>query len=887
MDGYDHVVPATAERIGTIIHIPFMLGPELPYRLGPYELHAIIGAGGMGEVYRARDTRLDRTVAIKIVKREFSNRFEREARAISALNHPHICTLYDVGTEGDTSYLVMEHIEGRHLACPMPMPQALDLGVQIADALAAAHRQGIVHRDLKPGNILIAREGVKLLDFGLARVQSQVAALDQGTTANLTVAGTVLGTLQYMAPEQLEGREADARTDIHALGLVLYEMLTGRRAYDASSSAGVISAIMTAPVPSIRTHQQELPLELERVIDRCLAKDPNRRWQSAEALSDALQWLRDSSSSRATTQQTAVVARPGLPRGWRGAGALALAGAACVAIGWWAATAAARAAPPIVRMISDLGLPPDLRAEFDTMFVIAPDGRSVVFNSGKALWLRSLENGTLQRLPGTAGGNMPFWSPDSRSIGFFADGRLERSTVPDGSPVVLAAAPNPRGGAWSARGVIVFAPQSGGALLQIPEDGGTPEPATVLDATREEATHQFPSFLSDGSRFVFFAGSRQSNRSSVRIASLGGAVAPAPLVAPQAFQSAAIVADTPDGAFLLHVRDRELVAQAFDARRGVVTGPARTLARRVRDRFSVAANGVIIYSSDPPLQNQPVWLDRAGRQIATEGDVGAYSTLAISRDQSTVAYARATEAGGVRSLWLRALASGAETKLHVDGSPDDPVWSPDGRRLACALKLQGTAASNVYVIDLARPDQPRPLTTPGPDRWPVGWSPDGRLILYVEVAKDTRYDLWVAPADGGSPTPVVQGPGKDQGARFSPDGRYIAYQSDESGVTRIYITNAAGNIRHTVIASTGEANHARWRGDGRELYYATPDHEMMAVPIRETASGLEPGTPRALFKAAGRFEPSVLGDRFLVLREAESQAPTVAHVLTGWERDAR
>ena len=297
MDGYDHVVPATAERIGTIIHIPFMLGPELPYRLGPYELHAIIGAGGMGDVYRARDTRLDRTVAIKIVKREFSNRFEREARAISALNHPHICTLYDVGTEGDTSYLVMEHIEGRHLACPMGMPQALDLGVQIADALAAAHRQGIVHRDLKPGNILITREGVKLLDFGLARVQSQVAALDQGTTANLTVAGTVLGTLQYMAPEQLEGREADARTDIHALGLVLYEMLTGRRAYDASSSAGVISAIMTAPVPSIRTHQQELPLELERLIDRCLAKDPNRRWQSAEALSDALQPLSVSGNS--------------------------------------------------------------------------------------------------------------------------------------------------------------------------------------------------------------------------------------------------------------------------------------------------------------------------------------------------------------------------------------------------------------------------------------------------------------------------------------------------------------------------------------------------------------------------------------------------------------
>jgi serine/threonine protein kinase len=864
-----------------------MLGPELPYRLGPYELNAIIGAGGMGEVYRARDTRLDRTVAIKIVKREFSNRFEREARAISALNHPHICTLYDVGTDGDTSYLVMEHIEGRHLACPMAMAQALDLGVQIADALAAAHRQGIIHRDLKPGNILITRDGVKLLDFGLARAQSQVAALDQGTTANLTMAGTVLGTLQYMGPEQLEGREADARTDIHALGLVLYEMLTGQKAYDAASSAGVISAIMTAPVPSVRTCRQELPLELERVIDRCLAKDPNRRWQSAEALSDALQWLRESSASR-TTQPAARVPRTGLSRRWRVAAGLALAGSACIAIGWWASTAVARRGSSSVRMVTDLGLPADLPAGFDTTFVIAPDGRSVVFNSGKALWLRSLDTPTLQRLPGTAGGIMPFWSPDSRSIGFFADGRLERLTVPDGSPVVLASSPNPRGGAWSTRGIIVFAPISGGPLLQIPEDGGTPQPVTVLDATREEVTHQFPSFLPDGGRFIFFAGSRQSNQSSVRMAALEGPLAHAPLVASQPFQNGPIVADTPDGAFLLHVRDRELVAQSFDARRGVVTGPARTLARRVRDRFSVAANGAIIYSGDPPLRNQPIWVDREGRAIGSAGDVGAYATLAISRDQTTVAYARATEAGGVRSLWLRNLASGAETKLPVDGSPDDPVWSPDGRRLACALKLEGTAESDVYIIDLVRPDQPRRLATPGPGRWPVHWSPDGRLILYVEVAKDTKYDLWVAPADGGAaPTPVVRSPGKDQSARFSPDGRYVAYQSDESGVTRVYITNLSGGTRQTVIASTGEANRARWRADGRELYYATPNHDVMAVPITQGPSGLEPGTPHSLFKAAGRFEATALGDRFLVLQDTETPDSTLVHVLTGWQREAR
>ena len=864
-----------------------MFGPELPCRLGPYELNAIIGAGGMGEVYRARDTRLDRTVAIKIVKREFSNRFEREARAISALNHPHICTLYDVGTDGDTSYLVMEHIQGSHLACPMETAQALDVAVQIADALAAAHRQGIVHRDLKPGNILIARDGVKLLDFGLARVQSQVAALDQGTTANLTMAGTVLGTLQYMAPEQLEGREADARTDIHALGLVLYEMLTGARAYDASSSAGVISAIMTAPVPSVRTHRQELPLELEHLIDRCLAKDPNRRWQSAEALSDALRWLRDSTASR-STRLAVPISRIGRTPRWRLVAGLALAGGACVAVGWWASTAAVRGASSSVRMVTDLGLPADLPAGFDTVFVIAPDGKSVVFNSGKALWLRSLDTPTLQRLPGTAGGVMPFWSPDSRSIAFFADGHLERLTVPDGSPIVLTAAPNPRGGAWSTRGVIVYAPESGGPLQQIREDGGTPKPVTVLDAARDEVTHQFPSFLPDGSRFIFFAGSRQTNRSSVRVASVGGPIGPGPLIASQPFQNAAVVADTTDGTFVLHVRDRELVAQAFDARRGVVTGPARTLARRVRVRFSVAANGAIVYSGDPPVRNQPMWLDRQGLALAPAGDVGTYTTLAISPDQATVAYARATDGGGVRSLWLRNLASGAETKLPVEGSPDDPVWSPDARRLACALTPQGTSDSDVYIIDLARPDQPRRLTTPGPGRWPVDWSPDGRMILYVEVAKDTKYDLWVAPVDGGSsPTPVVRSPGKDQSARFSPDGRYVAYQSDESGVTRVYITDLSGDTRRTVIASAGEGNRGRWRADGRELYYSTPNREVLAVPIEHGPTGLVPGTPRPLFKSTGRFETSAAGDRFLVLQDADSQDPTLAHVLTGWQRDAR
>jgi len=853
-------------------------------RLGSYELSALIGTGGMGDVYRARDTRLDRTVAIKILKTEFSHRFDREARAISALNHPHICSLHDVGKDGDTEYLVMEYVQGKPLACPMEVRQAVEFGVQMADALATAHRQGVIHRDLKPANILVTREGVKLLDFGIAHLEPQIAALDQGVTTSRTIESALVGTLEYMAPEQLEGSRADERTDIYAFGLVLYEMLTGLRASEASSAAGVIAVVMSGPIPMVRTRRPGVPEALERLIHRCLEKDPDRRWQSAEALRESLRWLLDSRDAEQAPASDSAVAN----RSWRSrptrAVVFMLTIAAIACAGWLAASVSHRA-PPGFGMVTDLDLPADLSISFDSVFAIAPDGTSVVFNSGQALWLRSLQNGTVRRLGGTAGGTLPFWSPSSRAVAFFADGHLQRLNLPDGSPVVLAAAPSPRGGAWSSRGVIVFAPSLAGPLLQVAEDGGATSVVTALDASRQEVTHQFPSFIPGGDRFMFFAGSRVPQLSTIRMAALDSAGGAAPPISSHAFQSSGVVADTSEGTYLLSVRDSELVAQSFDVNRGRVNGPARTLARRVRPQFSVMSDGAIVYIVDPGVRNQPVWVDRDGRTIGPAGEVGSYRDIRLSREQTKAAYVGAAEAGGVQGLWVLDLPTGSATRLRIDGVPDDPTWSPDGRQIAISLNVEGVRDEDVYITDLARADQPRRFVATPAARWPLDWSADGRLILYAEIDLETNYDIWVAAADGsGRPTPVVRSPAKDQGARFSPDGKWIAYQSNESGVSRLYLTDLSGGTGPTLPVSAGEGNRARWRADGREIFYQAPDQNLMVVPIEWSSAGPVPGTPKVLFRSSGRFEPAAMGEKFLVLHDAASQDVARVHVLTGWQQ---
>jgi len=856
-----------------------------PRRLGPYELDTLVGEGGMGEVWKARDTRLDRVVAIKRLRVEVSSRFEQEARAISALSHPHICTLYDVGDDNGTPFLVMEYVEGHPLAGPLPIREAVRYAIQVADALSAAHRAGIVHRDLKPANVLIHRTaGVKLVDFGLATIVASRTASRTADTMPVTREATLVGTLQYMAPEQLEGRPADTRSDIFAFGVLLYELLTGRRAFDAKSQAGLIAAVMYTEPPPTATLAKDVPPALERVIRRAIEKNPERRWQTMEAVKDALEWVADNLSAAAPASSGSTDRRWPLV-----AGALVL--AALTGLGVWAV----RPAPMPERLQVEVVLPGELPVGFDSLISIAPNGRSFVINASKTLWLRSLEDGSLRALAGTTGATLPFWSPDGLWVAFFADGKLKKMRLPDATPVALADAPNPRGGTWSASGTIVFAPQALGPLVKVPAGGGTPEPVTSLDHTRQEDQHSAPAFLPDGRRFLYHARSLLKDNTTLALGAIDGR--------PDTPTRAVVPADTGgwyapglrgDG-YILFLRRRNLFVQHFDATSGSVSGEATVLARRVRvmadaiANMSVAARGQLVYVADEPRVNQPRWYSRDGSLISSVGDLGEYTAARLSPSARLLATVRADPVDFARSVWVLDLARNVDTQITVDGGIDDPVWSPDSQRLAFAWSKPGEEASNVCETRTDRPGDPRPLVKPGAIRWPLDWSSDGRLVLYAQIDPISKFDLWVVPVDGsGEPQQVVKSPGKDNEARFSPDGAFVAYQTDEVKETRVYITPYPPTDRQIPI-SEGSGGEPRWRRDGKELYYVAADGALVAVPIASVGGELRPGRPVRLF--GGRdsslrvwhFDPSADGQRFLVLSLNENSETTPVHLVTGWQ----
>jgi Tol biopolymer transport system component len=858
-------------------------------RLGPYELVELVGEGGMGEVWKARDTRLGRNVAIKRLHGPISSRFEQEARAVSALNHPHICALYDVGIDGGTPYLVMEYVEGERLAGPVSVREAIRLGVQIASALSAAHRAGIVHRDLKPANVLVGSSGVKLVDFGLAKREGLPGPAD---ATPRTREGMLVGTLQYMSPEQLEGKDADARSDIFAFGLLLYELLTGRRAFDARSQAGVIAAVMHNEPAPLTTLAPDVPPALDRLVRRALEKDPERRWQTVEAVKDALEWLAET----LTPSMSPAAARPaGSGRrltAWMlgAAGAAALATVAVVLLGPWR-----RVAPP-ERLQVEVALPSELTIGFDSLIALAPNGRSFVVNASKTLWLRSLEDGSLRALAGTTGAMLPFWSPDGTHVAFFADGRLKTLRLPDSAPEIVAEAPNPRGGAWSRDGIIVFAPQALGPLLQVSASGGAPRPVTTLDQSRQEDQHSAPVFLPDGRRFLYHARSRLRDNSALALGSVD-ADASAPTQALAAADSGgwyAPPAGRGDG-YLVFLRRRNLLVQRVDLDSMKPTGDATVLARRVRvmadsvANMSVAARGQLVYVADEPRVNQPRWYSRDGTLLSSVGDLGEYMAARASPSGALLATVRADPVDFGRSVWILDMARNVDRQIGVDGNMDDPVWSPDSERIAFAWMPPGEEMSNVHEVRPDRPGGPRALVPPGAIRWPLDWSPDSRTVIYAQIDPVSKFDIWAVPADGsGEPVAVVRGPGKDNEARFSPDGRFIAYQSDEIRETRVYITPYPPTGRQIPI-SEGTGSEPRWRRDGRELYYIAGDGALVAVPISINGTDLSAGRPVRLF--GGRdsrlrvwhFDPGADGNRFLVLSLNDGVDATPVHFVSGWQ----
>ena len=846
-------------------------------RLGPYEIQSPIGAGGMGEVYKARDTRLDRTVAIKVLPAElasdpqFRDRFEREARTISQLDHQHICALYDVGEEQGTSFLVMQYLEGETLADRMakaagsalPVEEALSIAIQIADALDKAHRAGIVHRDVKPGNIMLTKAGAKLLDFGLARSGAPVLASSglsmlPTTPANLTAQGTILGTFQYMAPEQLEGQEADARTDIFAFGAVLYEMLTGKKAFQGKSHATLIASIVGSEPPPISVLQPIAPPVLDDIVRICLAKNPDARWQSAGDLLHALALT----SRYKATAATAVPKRGTMPKRIAWALAAVCAIAATMVAGWlWLGRTTAEAAK-VTFDIATESAPSPLH------LALSPDGTRLVAigfsQGGSAIWVRRLDQVAMQTLAGTTGAAFPFWSPDGRFIAFFASGKLNKIDIFGGPAQPLCDSPLGHGGTWSRKGVIVFAPSASGPLSKVSAGGGIPEQITELDKSRGDLAHRHPKFLPDGNHFVFFVSSGKAENSGLYLGALDSK------------ETRRLVASDAMGAFvppdhLLFMRESTLMAQQFDAGRlelqgdpfpvaeGVGINPGNSVAG-----FAFSDTGMLAFRLGGSKSERVLrWVDRAGKPIGDVGAVGPHENVALEQSGERLAETRLD--GLVGDIWVFDLSRGTPTRFTFDPAIDDnPIWSPDGSRIVFASGRDGVVR-NLYVKSSGGAGQDELLLKTDGSKFPTDWSRDGKYILYTELKSSP--DVWVLPLSGDKkPMPFLNTPFSENRARFSPDGRWIAYTSDESGVGQIYVQSFPPSGGKWQISATGGVE-PHWRGDGRELFYFAAGAVWSVDVSASGPNSFKAGTPKKLFDAG--VVPLTFGTRYDVTPDGQ------------------
>jgi eukaryotic-like serine/threonine-protein kinase len=820
-------------------------------RLGPYEIVSRIGAGGMGEVFKARDTRLDRSVAVKVLPSEFARnaqvklRFAREAKTISQFAHPHICTLYDVGSEDGVDYLVMEYLEGETLADrlergPLPIEQVLRYGIEIADALERAHKAAIVHRDLKPGNIMLTRGGAKLLDFGLAKEADVAGPISPSVSTEkktLTEEGTIVGTFQYMAPEQLEGGDVDARTDIFALGSVLYEMATARRAFPARSKASLIAAILTTQPPSIRESQPALPPALDRIIRTCLQKDPDERFQSVHDVRLALQWIGDAVPPAAAARSTRRTALTGV------AGVL-LALLTIVAVSLFVRERFRRPERRVVR--ASIVPPNSLPLANSAPPELSPDGTRIVFgtsseagSAAEQLWIRALDSTAARPLAGAENGTYPFWSPDGRQIAFFADGKLKKIDIAGGPPTVLCEAPSARGGSWSGN-TILFAGRYT-PIMRVPASGGTPVAVTRL-SNDAEVSHRWPRFLPDGEHFLFVTSTGSENvRNRIAVGNVAGNVQ----------RPIAQATSQPlyyDG-FLLTVRQGALIAQRFDTEALELRGDPIVLAERgistsavlTRSHFTVSASGALVYQTGKlEDETQLVWYDRNGKELGVVGAPQPYWSLSLSPDGKAIAASTSVAAS---SVWIYDTSRGVRTRLTAGNDDIWPVWSRDGRSVAFSSRRPGNL--DIYIRDVATGAE-RPAAVSEGDKIATGWSADGTMIFYEALGLASGTDIrYVTVADRKSHTYAAT-PFLESSATMSPDGKWIAFQSNESGQPEIYVAPFPPTGAKWTVSQNGGIT-PRWRGDGRELFFIQPSNQnVMAVPV-DLGATPEIGKPVPLF----------------------------------------
>jgi serine/threonine protein kinase/Tol biopolymer transport system component len=877
-------------------------------RLGPYELVAPIGAGGMGEVWRGRDTRLDRSVAVKILPPAFAEdaerqaRFEREARAISSLNHPHICTLFDVGRDGDAHFLVMELLEGDSLADrlqkgPLPLEQVVRYGAQVAEALDAAHRQGIVHRDLKPGNVTITKTGAKLLDFGLARSATAEEPLS-GTTEMptearpLTTAGTVLGTFQYMAPEQLEGREADARTDIFALGALVYEMATARRAFDGRSKTSLVAAILSSQPPPISSVQPVMPPALDHVVRKCLEKDPDDRWQSAKDVASQLRWIAEAGSQAGVPATVSVRRRSRERIAWTLAALLAV---ATGVLGAMNLLRAPRAAAPFRATLEP---PPETSLiPFDELGIaLSPDGRQLAFvangeDGSKGIWIRDLASMSARALPETAGAWYPFWSPDGRHVAFFADGKLKRVDLRGGSPQAIADAPSGRGGSWSQDDVILFSPSLRTGIHRVPAAGGTPAPVTRFDPD-EQISHRWPHFLPDGEHFLYVSRGQASGGPEVgqlMVASLGSPEG-RPLI--DDATNAAYV----EPGYLLYARSGDLLAWRFDAKALRLVGQPLPVAGeklavwepKNLAVFAVSNSGTIVYLPESVPKTVLQWYDAEGRALGPLGPPGFYHTPRISPDGRKIAYALNESSQFTGDLWVRDLQYERPLRLTLQsGRYSEPAWSRDSSRIV--FVCQPNAVKDLCVRSLVEGGDAKVLHQSPFWKHGPGFMPDGRSVVFAEQDPKTNYDIAVLGLDGERQRrDVLKTPFGERNPEVSPDGRWIAYLSDETGRSEVVLRGSSGSFGQWQV-STGGGSQARWRGDGRELFFVAPDGYLMAASI-ETRPAVRTGAPRRVLRLPQRpdrdspiFEDVTPdGRRFLLNVPVTARSSVGFHVVLDW-----
>jgi Tol biopolymer transport system component/predicted Ser/Thr protein kinase len=877
-------------------------------RLGPYEIVAPLGAGGMGDVFRAKDTRLGRTVAIKICRGRFTERFEREARAISSLNHPHICALYDIGRENSTDFLVMEYLEGESLEArlrkgPLPIEEALEIAIQIASALDAAHRRGMVHRDLKPGNVMLTRSGAKLLDFGLAKMKEtiELSATDSTLSAQrpITAEGTILGTLQYMAPEQLEGKEADARSDIFSFGTMLHESITGRKVFSGSSQASLIAAVMSANPPPISTIQPMASPALDRVVRRCLEKSPDDRWQSASDLLSELKWIAETGSQAGIPAPVAAKLRNRERMAWSAAAVAAVLLVAAAA--WIAIHLRNEPAPPAMAHFQ-IPVPEKLGFFSYEIPAVSPDGQSIAFTATASsavapdrLFVRPLNGLTTTEIPvpGIDPQN-PFWSPDGRQIAFLFGG-LYKVDVSGGPPVTICGdCKAGGGGTWNRDGVIIFssrASMTANVLSRISAAGGEAKPLRPL--AQGESFQLWPQFLPDGKHYLYLSIGNAPDQQGIYAASL------------DSNDRKFLVATNTNAAYvqgqLLFTRGDVLMAQPFDIGGLKLSGEPRSVADHIIEMqtfvpgralpsatFAASPNGVIVWrQATNTSQSSLQWFDRSGKKLATIGEPADYSYLRLSPDDSKLAVCISDPTTKKRNIWILDLRRGTSTRLTIDPANDVyPVWSPDGTRIA--FTSDRTGQHNIY-WKLADGSQTEQLLFGGKDSQEnvEDWSRDGKYLVYNTGGGQGPAHIHVLPLADRKPVPFVDISFTTHDSQISPNGRWIAYMSWEVGYPQVFVETFdldPSKPRGKWQVSTAGGAVPRWRRDGKELYYHFGT-QYFAVDVKTDGPSFQAGVPKPLFEvgltgSANAYAVASDGQRFLIPEVIDSVRPI--EVLVNW-----